>query len=399
MNKQSPGALFIAYQPLSCPVMMSQGLAYIGNLSKKGVSYYLLTFETNDSISNSMKLISESGIPIDWKYLKYHRNPRFFATFFDVVLGIACVSFMLIKNKIKIIHARGFIAALIAFLPSRIFDVKLFFDTRGLLADKYVSGGLLVQDSFAYRLIRWGENLLMRESHYFTVETHKHAEVIGNLNNCLSIKMGVIPCCVDTKKFDYRLYAKESKGRCNLIYMGKIGTWYLIKEMFDFFNVLLKEIPNSYFTILTESETSRVYSLAEKAKVDRSKIKVGGIEMAGVPAVLADSKAGIFFINPYKHYTFLPIKFGEYLACGLPVIINAGIRDCDDIILKERVGVIIDAFSIKEYKKAIEELKFLLTDGDMLRERCRIVSEKYFSLESGVEKYWDIYKKLSLSDR
>ena len=203
--------------------MVSQGLTYISNLSKKGVRYHLLTFETKDSLNNSRKLVSESDMPISWKYLNYHRNPRFLATFLDLVLGILTVLAILVKNKIEVIHARGFIAALTAFLPARIFGAKLFFDTRGLLSDKYVCGGLLVQDSFAYRFIRWGEDFLIRRSHYFTVETHKHAEVIGRSNKGLVSKMGVIPCCVDTRKFDYRLYAKEPKDGIILFIWGKLA--------------------------------------------------------------------------------------------------------------------------------------------------------------------------------
>lgn len=394
-----PETLFVAYQSLSCSVMLSQGLSYIRPLSKKGIRYYLLTFETKDSIYSSRKLGAELNMLLGWEYLKYHRNLRVFATFFDVVLGMLKVLVILIKNRITVIHARGVIAALIAFFPAKIFGVKLFFDTRGFLADKYVSGGLLAQGSFAYRLIRWGENLLMNKCHYLTVETYKHAEVIGGLNNSLFLKMGVIPCCVDAKKFDYRLYAKEPNERGDLIYMGKIGTWYLMEEMFNFFNVLAENFPNAHFTVLTESEASSVCDIAEKEKADISKVRVRKVQADEVPAVLADSKVGIFFMNQYKQYAFFPIKFGEYLACGLPVIVNAGIRDCDDIILKERVGVVIDEFSVKEYKRAVRELSLLFAEGNLLRQRCRMVSEKYFSLESGVEKYWNIYKKLSLSFR
>ena len=42
----------------------------------------------------------------------------------------------------------------------------------------------------------------------------------------------------------------------------------------------------------------------------------------------------------------------------------------------------------------IEELKGLLSEGEVLMKRCRMVAEKYFSLDMGVDRYWEIYKRL-----
>jgi len=386
--------LFITYQAVSCPVMVSQGLAYIRGLSKKEIKYSILSFETEESMKNSQAYISGLPMPPTWRHLNYHRKPRLPATLFDIISGIFSASLMIKQKKIKIIHARGFIAALISIFPAKLFGAKLFFDTRGLLADKYVCGGLLKKDSLVYKLIRWTEDQLIRKSDYFTVETYKHAEVIRDSHLNISSKMEVVPCCVDMHRFDYRTYAAGSNNGSNLIYMGKVGTWYLLDEMLDFFNMLSSAIPGSHFTILSETEAPYCYSAVKKKKIDESKITVKMAEAKEVPGILAGAKAGIFFINSYKQYSFCPIKFAEYLACGLPVITNTGIRDCEDIILKEKVGVVINNFSRKEYERAISELKDLLGEGEVLRRRCRAAAERYFSLVIGVEKYQNIYNKL-----
>lgn len=389
-------ALFIAYHPVSYPIMESQGFSYMRGLSKNNVLYTLLSFETKETLGNSKKYISESNMILKWRYLNYHSKPRFLATFYDTICGILKVILTIKKDKIEIIHARGFIAALIAFLPSKVLGVKLFFDTRGLLADKYVGGGLLVKDSFTYKLMKWGEDILVKKSDYFTVETYQHAKIIRSSQNSVSGKMEVIPCCVDMNKFNYSLfYNKSNNGeKFILVYMGKVGTWYLFEKMLDFFNSMSTLIPHSRFSFLTESDAASIYSGAMEKGIDESKINITKAETSEVPRLLSIANAGIFFINPYKRYNSSPIKFGEYLASGLPVIVNAGIGDCDDIILKERVGVIINEFSLKEYERAINELKGLLSEGERLRERCRRVAEKYFSLEMGVERYWEIYRKL-----
>lgn len=385
--------LFIAYHPASYPIMESQGFSYIRNLSKLGTNYSILTFEKKDTIFQSRERISGLGVPVKWRYLLYHSKPRFLATLLDILCGMFFVLSTLKRDKIEVIHARGFISALIGFLPARLCRVKLFFDTRGLLADKYVGGGLLSQRSATYRLMRMGEEYLLKESDYFTVETNKHALIIRSSKNGLSKKMEVIPCCVDIKKFHRPLKPNDfyTNHKFNLTYLGKVGTWYLIGEMLDFFKVVSGRIPNAYFTFLTHDDPESIYSIAKDRGVDVSRVAVKALKMQEIPDSLNECQAGIFFINPYKRYNSSPIKFGEYLASGMPVIVNSGIGDCDEVVLKEKVGVVISDFSLKEYQRAAEELKSLISEGSRLTERCVQAAEKHFSLEMGTRKYLDIY--------
>lgn len=40
-----------------------------------------------------------------------------------------------------------------------------------------------------------------------------------------------------------------------------------------------------------------------------------------------------------------PIKFAEYLACGLPVVASANAGDLEEIIKSNRFGVILEAYN------------------------------------------------------
>ena len=386
--------LFVAYHAASTPIMDSQGISYMRGLAQKDAKYSLLTFEPKEELARSIKFISELDMPVKWKYLIYHKNPRLLVTCYDIVLGILTVALIIKKDKIKIVHARGFIAALIVFLPVKMFRIKILFDTRGLLADKYVCGRLLNKQSLTYKLMKWGEDILIKKSDYLTVETYRHAELIKQSRNDISSKMSVIPCCVDTNRFNYRLFAERVDSGFKLVFIGKVETWYLLEEMLDFFVAMSQEITESRFIFITESEAAHIYSVARKKAIDGSKIRIMKVDRRDVPVLLSGANAGIFFMNRYNQYSFSPIKFGEFLACGLPVIINEGFGDCDKIVLKENVGAVINEFSAKEYEKAIQKLKNLLSEGSALRQRCRMVAERNFSLEMGVERYWEIYRRL-----
>ena len=288
--------LFIAYHSASYPIMESQGFAYIRNLLKLGVNYSILTFEKKNTFVESRERIYELGTKVDWRYLLYHSKPRFLSTLFDIINGMFSVVSTVRRRNIALIHARGFIPAVIGFLPARLCGVKLFFDTRGLLADKYVGGGLLSPRSATYRLMRFGEDYLLRKSDYFTVETNRHAQIIRNFKNGISDKMEVIPCCVDIKKFYRPLKLSSLSDGCkfNLVYLGKIGTWYLAEEMLDFFNVLSGRIPGSCFTFLTHDQPEAIYALAKDKGIEASKIMFKALKMHEIPNFLNAAQAGIF---------------------------------------------------------------------------------------------------------
>jgi len=387
--------LFVAYNAASDPIMDSQAFSYMRVLSKKGIRYSLFTLEPKEALKDSKDYIAKLDFSIKWRHLVYHRKFRLLSRCYDMVCGMFVVMWILKRHKISIVHARGPIPAMIAFLPVKIFGIKLFFDTRGFLADKYVCGELLKKGSIAYKLLKWCEDILIRKSDYLTVETRRHAEELLKTYPWLSAKMGIIPCCVDTQKFNYQLFPERRDSVFDLVFLGKVRTWYLLEDMFDFFAVMSKDITNARFTFITESDPRHIYSAAEKKGIEEAMVRVMKAQRSDVPALLSAANAGIFFMNTYQQYNFSPIKFGEFLACGLPVIINFGFGDCDEIALKEDVGVAINEFSEKEYERQILKLKGLLSEGDALRQRCREIAERYFSLDMGVNRYFDIYSLLN----
>ena len=86
-----------------------------------------------------------------------------------------------------------------------------------------------------------------------------------------------------------------------------------------------------------------------------------------------------------------PIKFAESLASGLPVVMSFGIGDCDDIVTRNKVGIVLKDFSIAEYEKAFDRIQDFFNDRDGVGLRCRAVAEGIFSLSAGIGKYHDVY--------
>jgi glycosyltransferase involved in cell wall biosynthesis len=85
---------------------------------------------------------------------------------------------------------------------------------------------------------------------------------------------------------------------------------------------------------------------------------------------------------------------GEFLASGVPVIINPGVGDTEELVLENNVGVVVDEFNEDNYKKAFDRLRVLKEDGDALKERCRQTADRNLSLEYAVDRYARIYDAL-----
>jgi len=391
--------LFVAYHSAAEPIMESQGLSYMrGIANDTKTAFSLLTFETPLSTPGARAAVASAGFPIRWRFSYYHQTPRLIAALWDIVRGMFIIWRMIAVDKIRIIHCRGLIPGIMAYAPARLNRVRLFFDSRGLLADKYVGGGLIRNNSITYRVMRRCEDFLLTHADFSTVETRSHEALLSasRIGRALRGKLAVIPCCVDTEKFGIRAGdVPRAQGGFTLAYLGKLGTWYLIDEMLDFFRVLSKRMPAARFLFITQEDPEPLFAAAGKKGIARDAIVIRKPSAGEVPAALAAADAGIFFINPYKRYNSSPIKFGEYLACGLPVVVNAGIGDTDRICVQERVGVVVNDLNDSNYQRAVDELVGLTRERVQLKQRCRKAEEHHCSLREGVQQYRAIYQKLA----
>jgi glycosyltransferase involved in cell wall biosynthesis len=112
-----------------------------------------------------------------------------------------------------------------------------------------------------------------------------------------------------------------------------------------------------------------------------------------MPDYLSAADAGIAFIRPcLSKRSSSPTKYGEYLACGLPLVINAGIGDADALIERDGAGVLVRTFAAESYRRAAEELRRNWVRG---REAFRAIAERHLSLSGlAVPCYRRLYERV-----
>ena len=137
-------AVYISYDGILEALGQSQVLSYLKDLSNKGIEFFLVSFEKKRYLDNIFwKKRLKSGLNlfnIKWFYLVYHKRPAVLSTFFDIFCGFVVCVFIVLKERPKVVHARSYVASLIAWSLKKIFSLKFIFDMRGFWADERVEG-------------------------------------------------------------------------------------------------------------------------------------------------------------------------------------------------------------------------------------------------------------------
>ena len=71
-------------------------------------------------------------------------------------------------------------------------------------------------------------------------------------------------------------------------------------------------------------------------------------------------------------------------------MVNRGVGDVADIVIQNRVGIVLDGIDALSISNAIDNLYSLYLDEGIHR-RCRDTAEKIFSLEFGIDNYRKAY--------
>jgi len=404
--------LYVSYNGLLEPILPSQTIPYLSGLARKGYEFLLFTFEKKEGLRKTgragLKRLSGElkSLGIEWHHLTYHKSPRLLATLYDLCAGAFCCLHLIVSHKVKIVHVRGITPGSIVLILAKFLDIKILFDMRGLLAEEIAAGGGWKEGGAAFRLVKKAEKGLLKRADAVSVLTHKHLEFNRRLDifKDREVPMDVIPCCVDLEKFNYdaamasafRKKLAISEGAFILMYQGKIGSFYFMDEMVDFFKSMLAAKKESVFSIITNDPIEPVMMRSSGIGIAKENIiPVHGIGFESMPNYIEIADTGIFFINPRNKLGSSPIKMGEFLASGVPVIINPGVGDTEEIVRENKVGVVVRDFTIASYKAALDELFKLKTEGDALRKRCRETARRYLSLGDGINRYADLYQKLS----
>lgn len=401
--------LYLSYDGMTDPLGQSQVIPYLVGLSKLGYKFSIVSFEKPyryEQVHHKVSIIFQEN-DIYWYPLWFHKKPALWAKWYDLRQLKQKVKQLCRKQTFDILHCRSYVAADTALWVKKQYpNCKFVFDMRGFWVDERIDGNIWPQHRFLYRFLY--KQYKKKERQYF-----KQADSIISLTEqgkkailamplgIVQSKITVIPCCTDFSLFKLKTTYNTSKAKqlwgiepnqlC-LSYLGGIGTWYLLEAMLAFYKELLAVYPNACFIFLTAENEANIFTKAEKMQIPTQNIKVRYIQRIDVPLYLSASDINVFFIKPcFSKKASSPVKLGETLAMGIPVITNKGIGDVADIVKQCDGGSIVNAFTQEALVEVVNTIPVLLKKDS---EVIRASAYEYYNLDTGIKKYQLVYRHL-----
>lgn len=375
------------------PLGQSQVLPYLLGLAKKGHVIHLISFEKPDRFENTKNEIyniCEQG-NITWHPHVYTKTPPVLSTLKDIRNLYAFLKKLHNEQHFDIIHARSYISMIAAF-PMQKLGTKVLFDMRGFWADERIDGSIWNLKNPLYKCIysffKKREKRWVEKSDAVVSLTYAAAEYMTKEFD-VSRPIHVIPCCTDEKVF--APVNENSIQSDDLVYVGSLGTWYLLDEMLAFFKVWKDYFPQAKFRFITLESKEYILNSAKKVGLTEQDFLIGPAKRNEVAGRIEGAKAGVFFIkNSFSKMASSPVKQGEIMSMGLPIFCNTGVGDSERIIETYNSGILINEYTKKEFQRAIEEYRKTAFSVSSIRNGAAA----YFSLAQGIEKYHSIYHSL-----
>lgn len=377
------------------PLGASQVLNYLKGLSSN-YRFVLISFEKADDFKDTQLVRSLQDelmqYNIQWKPLEYKFGQRHYVS--NLFKMYRQVRFCLKQSKIEFIHCRSYMAAiLVRFIKKKDSKIKYLFDTRGFWFDEKADIGTWNRRGIIFKTAKRLEKSLYRKASAVVMLSQKSIDIIKNdqlfKGSSQIDNVYFIPTCTDLKKFVPNLENKNPKLKIG--YIGSVGGWYNFEKTAELLKYIKKELDYD-LEIYNGTQHKFINSILNEYGFSNDDYTLQKIAFEHIPQKMKNLDISVFFIHPYfSKNASAATKFGELMACGVPVLTNKNVGDHEYFVNDNDVGKLLDIEKLEEYdyKKIIASLTTL-----QVRINCRKLAESTFSLEGGIKRYMEIYENI-----
>lgn len=397
--------LYISYDGLTDPLGQSQVIPYLAGLAEQGHTIHVVSAEKNDRYAAGSDFLRRrlKEMKLRWHPVSYsNKYPGLSAYLTYRRLRSEAVQ-LLINCRPDIVHCRSYIPALIGLEFKQHSSIKFIFDMRGFWADERVEGGIWNMQQLWYRKAydffkRKETAFLSASDAIISLTENARIDLLQrNLPSVTEKKITVIPCCADLDFFSERNATTSWLGLRKeigigtedfiLCYAGSVGSWYLLKEMLQFYKYLLDILPAAKFLILTLDDPELIRKQASQLGLPADNLFIRPSARIMMPRYLSIVNAAVFFIkNSFSKKASSPTKMGEFMSMGIPMVCNAGIGDVDSIMQTTQAGIVLASLDDQSLKDGAAQLL-----NTTFSRQAIIEAAQYYSLKKGVRLYHQVY--------
>jgi glycosyltransferase involved in cell wall biosynthesis len=265
---------------------------------------------------------------------------------------------------------------------------------RGFWADERVDGGLWSKDGRLYRIAKALERKYLLAADEVVTLTRASAAEIARFPYLQARlpSITVIPTCADLERFSRQ---PEPAHDFTFGFVGQASLWSLFDGVVACFQAIAAILPEARFLIVNRGEHDFIRVRLAAHGADMSRVELVAAEHRDMPRLISRMHAAAAIRRPaYSQLACAPTKLAEYLGCGVPCLVNAGVGDVVEIVEADRTGVVLRDLDAASVREAAERLVALAREPDITA-RCVEAAHRRFSLTDGVSSYRAIYARLT----
>jgi glycosyltransferase involved in cell wall biosynthesis len=286
---------------------------------------------------NSESHLSKVSIPTYLPVLSGRRSEKGFSLENGFLHLLFLLRVLFMSRHFRILHCRSYMATLIGLICKRVWGQKVIFDVRGYLIDETVESGKLIAGSLKHRILKKMEAHLFKKADAIIAVSEAMTSDIAQRFSRQSITLRN-PADIPVNG------TRLKKGVQKIItYNGSLNEWHLPELFFASIKKVSEKDPEYRFRIIT-SDIARAEALAAQHGLPTDRLLIRKCKADEVIGEMKDGGLGWCVIRPsYSKSVCWPVKFNEYLAANLPVIVNYGIGDLKPLVERYALGLVISA--------------------------------------------------------
>lgn len=386
--------LFVTWDGPQVSYLEGLFLPIFRSLKDYGWSFHVLQFTWGRGAERNMAACKSAGIP--YRSVEVLRKPLSFGAFVTAIKG-GGVQKAITDWDIDVLMPRSPFAFFACLRVLRNMPLPMIYDADGLPIDERVDFGDLSPTSLTCRILRDVESLGVHKAKVVLTRTDKASEILHARAGAGTMESKFVRVINgrDSGQFSLRGLTEREGVRRKLgigpeaplvVYAGSLGGQYCLPEMLALFRNILSLRSDARLLLLTGSP-----EIAD-AEIDQypellGKIFVRTAEHHEVPSYIASADLGLGLRKTsFSMQGVAPIKLGEYLLCGVPVIATKGIGDVGGI--PEDIAFILgDHCEGALMRAATWFVNKVLVDREGYRVRSRELGMTRFSLQASVDSY------------
>lgn len=262
------------------------------------------------------------------------------------------LSLLLRWFKVDKVIGRSVIATNLAMLSKA---KKVIYDGRGAIGAEWREYSVVTHPTMLNEIDELESNAVIN-SHYRIAVSQQLVNYWHNHFNYKQENHVVIPCTINKQFEDLEISEKNVIQQRNklgyqsddivMVYSGSVAAWQSFELILNFATKTLHGNPKLKFLFLSDINTH----VSELIKAFPNRVSCFKVAVHQVPQILMACDYGLLIReDSVTNQVASPVKFAEYLACGLKVIISPKLGDFSDFVLSEQLGVFYN--SITKLKK------------------------------------------------